>query len=79
MAHHCNLDPGLLVHSITDAHIYKDHIDSGVVDKLLMRIPRKMPILSFLNKRDNIEDYIFEDLIIENYYPAPAITTEMIA
>lgn len=79
LAHHCNLDPGLLVHSITDAHIYKDHIDSGVVDKLLMRIPRKMPILSFLNKRDNIEDYIFEDLIIENYYPAPAITTEMIA
>lgn len=79
LAHHCDLDAGILVHSITDAHIYKDHIDSGAVDKLLMRIPRKFPTIHFLNKREKIEDYIFEDFVIENYYPAPNIEADMIA
>ncbi|XWV25252.1 bifunctional dihydrofolate reductase-thymidylate synthase [Tupanvirus deep ocean] len=79
LAHHCNLDPGLLVHSITDAHLYKTHIDSGAVDKLLQRIPRSFPTLKFLNKKENIEDYEFDDLVIENYYPCPAIIAEMVA
>ncbi|AUL79603.3 bifunctional dihydrofolate reductase-thymidylate synthase [Tupanvirus soda lake] len=79
LANHCDLDPGVIVHSITDAHLYKKHIDSGAVDKLLNRIPRNFPTLKFLNKKENIEDYEFDDLVIENYYPCPAIIAEMVA
>ena len=79
LAHHCNLDLGLLVHSISDAHLYKEHIDSGAVAKLLARTPRKMPSLDIVNTRASIEDYEFTDMVIENYYPCPPITAEMIA
>ena len=79
LANHCNLDPGILVHSISDAHLYQAHIDSGAVDKLLDRVPRRSPKLTFLRKKDSIENYEFEDLVIEDYYPAPAIIAEMIA
>lgn len=79
MAHHCDLDPGVLVHSISDAHLYKEHIDSEAVFKLLNRIPRKFPTIRFLNKYENIDDYKFEDVVIENYYPCPSIIAEMIA
>jgi dihydrofolate reductase / thymidylate synthase len=79
LANHCDLDPGILVHSITDAHLYKTHIDMGAVDKLLGRTPRKTPTLKILRKHNNIEDYVFEDLVIENYYPAPSIIAELVA
>ena len=79
LANHCDLDPGILVHSITDVHLYKSHIDSGAIDKLLERKPRAMPTISFLKKRTNIEDYEFDDIVIENYYPCPPISAEMIA
>ena len=79
LAHHCDLDPGILIHSITDAHLYKIHIDSGAINKLLQRIPRKLPTLKFIKKRNNIEDYIFEDIVIKNYYPCPSIPVELVA
>lgn len=79
LAHHCNLDPGILIHSISDAHIYQDHIDSGAVNELLNRTPRKSPSLKILNARDRIEDYQYDDLMLENYYPCPIIKMTMIA
>nr|WBF70884.1 bifunctional dihydrofolate reductase-thymidylate synthase [Megavirus caiporensis] len=79
LAHHCNLDPGILIHSISDAHLYQEHIDSGAVEKLLLRKPRQLPKLSFKTKHTKIEDYVFDDIIIEDYYPCPAIIAEMIA
>ncbi len=79
LANHCDLDPGILVHSIADAHLYKQHIDSGAVDTLLNREVRDPPTLTIMTKRSDIGDYEFSDLVIENYYPAPAIIAEMIA
>ncbi|QGR53846.1 bifunctional dihydrofolate reductase-thymidylate synthase [Moumouvirus maliensis] len=79
LAHHCNLEPGILVHSISDAHLYQEHIDSGAVKKLLERIPRKLPTLKFVTKRENIEDYKFDDLVLDDYNPCPAIFAEMVA
>ncbi|AGF85440.1 dihydrofolate reductase-thymidylate synthase [Moumouvirus goulette] len=79
LAHHCNLDVGILVHSISDAHLYQEHIDSGAVDKLLKRTPRKLPTLKITTKRENIEDYTFDDLVLEDYNPCPAIFAEMVA
>jgi dihydrofolate reductase/thymidylate synthase len=73
LSHHCNLEPGLLVHSISDAHLYQEHINSGAIDKLLEREPRKYPILRFIRKHDKIEDYEYDDIVLEGYYPCPPI------
>lgn len=79
LASHCDLTPGTLVHSISDVHIYKKHIAEGVIDKLLQRTCREMPKLTINKKRDRIEDYQFHDLTLENYYPCPLISMEMVS
>lgn len=77
LANFCDLDPGVLIHSISDAHLYKVHMDSGAIDELLTRKPRKFPTLRILNKREKITDYEFSDLQLENYFPCPSIIAEM--
>lgn len=79
LANHCDLEPGILIHSISDAHLYQTHIDSGAVDELLRRSPRKMPTLKIITKHDHIEDYQYNNLVIENYFPCPSIIAEMVA
>lgn len=79
LAHHCGLNPGVLVHSISDAHLYQTHIDTGAIDTLLQRVPRLPPQLTFLRQRPHIEDYTFEDLVIKDYYPYPPIKLTMVA
>lgn len=73
----CDYDIGILVHSITDAHIYKDHIDSGVVDVILSRDTRRLPKLT-VNKKP-IDQYEFTDLTLTDYNPHPPIAIKMIS
>lgn len=79
LAHHCNLQPGTLVHSITDAHLYESHIDSGAIYQLLNRCPRMMPRLTFLERHDRIESYEYIDMCLKDYYPNPPISADMVA
>ena len=79
LAHHCRLDPGILVHSIGNAHLYQEHIDAGLVDKLLERKPRIAPKIKIIGRHDNIEDNTYEDIVMEGYYPCPPIRAVMIA
>lgn len=76
LAHHCGLRAGVLVHSVSDAHIYSQHLDAAM--KLITRKPRVMPKLTIIKKHENIEDYVYEDIVIENYYPCPAIKVDMV-
>lgn len=77
LAHHCHLQPGKLVHSVSDCHIYHTHFPA--VEQLLARKPRPYPKLSINQRHDNIESYEFTDLVIENYLPCPAIKMTMVA
>lgn len=79
LANHCDLQPGHLVHSIGDAHIYQSHIDSGGITKMCDRMPMKPPLLIFDKHRECIEDYVFEDLSILDYHSHPPISFEMSA
>lgn len=79
MANHCGLKPGILTHSIGDAHLYKEHIDKGAIDKLLQRRPNKPPKLNIKIRRDNIEDYEWTDFELIDYMPCPPIRAKMIA
>lgn len=65
VAHHCGLVATELVHFIGDAHIYEEHLETLSIQKDL--IPLKFPKIQFKNKRDSIDDYIFEDFEICNY------------
>lgn len=64
------LDVGEFVHTIGDAHIYRNHFTQ--VDTQLSREPRPLPKL-VLPKKDILEDFIYEDFLIEGYNPHPAI------
>lgn len=63
----CNMVVGELICSLGDCHIYLNQIEG--VEQQLARDPFKyeLPNLRFARKIDNIDDFKFEDIIIENY------------
>ena len=71
IAHVCGLEVGYFVHTLRDAHIYSNHVEQ--VNLQLTRTPKKLPTLRFARTVDRIEDFRFEDIIIEGYDPDPHI------
>ena len=71
IAQQCDLEPGEVIHSIGDLHLYRNHFKQAELQ--LSRIPRPAPTLK-LNRKPTIFDYTFEDFTIEGYNPHPAIT-----
>ena len=72
----CKLEPGEFIHTIGDAHIYLDHIDS--LKEQLKRKPRPFPFVKIINKDYNtVEDFSFNDFIVEGYYPMESIKMKM--
>ncbi|WP_214891971.1 thymidylate synthase [Exiguobacterium sp. H66] len=71
VAHVCNLEVGDFVHTLGDAHIYSNHMDQ--VNLQLSRTPKPLPRLRFAREVTRIEDFRFEDIIIEGYDPDPHI------
>lgn len=65
------LKPGTFVHTFGDVHIYENHFDQ--VREQLKRTPRDLPTMKINSKIQNIEDFKYEDFILENYNPYPAI------
>ena len=65
LAKHCDLEAKEFIHFIGNAHIYDDHIDS--LEEQIGNEPYAPPNLIINKKKEKIEDYKFEDFIIENY------------
>lgn len=72
----CDLQVGELIHSVSDAHIYKEHLSQ--VNELLSRTCRDPPQLLVKRKLDKVEDYTFSDFLLKDYFPYPNIKLEMI-
>ncbi|WP_162146827.1 thymidylate synthase [Acholeplasma granularum] len=66
-----NLEVGEFIHTIGDAHIYSNHYEQ--IELQLSRTPRKLPNLVMNKNVKNLEDFVFEDFILENYDPYPPI------
>ncbi|HWI50042.1 MAG TPA: thymidylate synthase [Rummeliibacillus sp.] len=71
IAKECGLEVGDFVHTLGDAHIYKNHLNQ--VKEQLSRTPRALPKLVIKTDKDSIFEYDMADLAIEGYDPYPRI------
>jgi thymidylate synthase len=71
MAQQCDLEPGELVYTIGDAHVYLNHLDQ--VDEQLARDPLPLPRLELVRRPGSIFEYEYEDFALVDYRHHPAI------
>jgi len=67
----CNLELGDFVHTLGDAHIYKNHFEQCKLQ--LSRTPYPLPTMKINKDVKNIFDFKFEDFELQNYQCHPAI------
>ena len=72
LAQQCDLDVGEIVISLSDVHIYSNHMEQ--VKTQIARAPRQLPELKLLRKPASIYDYKFEDFEVVGYDPHPHIS-----
>jgi len=75
IAHITGLKPGDFVHTLGDAHVYKNHVEP--LKEQLQRKPRPFPKLLIKRTVENIDDFTFDDFEVVDYKPYPKIQMEM--
>lgn len=65
LAKHCDLEAGDFIHFIGNMHIYDDHI--ALLEEQINKTPYEFPELNILQKREDINEYKFNDFEIKNY------------
>ena len=71
VAQQCDLDPGELVYTIGDAHVYLNHLDQ--IEEQLSREPYPLPTLRIHRKPASIFEYEYEDFEVLDYQYHPSI------
>ncbi|KAH9026722.1 thymidylate synthase [Lactarius deliciosus] len=67
--------PHELIIQLGDAHIYRDHVDALNIQ--LTRQPRPFPTLRWTRDITDIEDFTYEDFVVEGYDAHPSIPMKM--
>ena len=75
MAQVCDLQPGEFVHTLGDAHIYKNHLDQCRLQ--LTREPRQLPQMLLNPEKKDILDFDYDDFTLVGYDPHPHIKGEV--
>ena len=75
MAQATGLKPGDFVHTLGDAHLYRNHLDQSRLQ--LAREPRPLPRLKLAEGITDVRDFRFEHVVIEGYDPHPHIKAEV--
>ena len=71
IAHETGLEVGEFVHTLGDAHLYKNHIEQ--MKEQLSREVRPMPQLQLNPEKHSIFDFEMSDIKLSGYDPHPAI------
>lgn len=71
----CGLGYGDFVHTLGDAHIYKNHVEQCRLQ--LTREPRPLPRMVLNGERKRLEDFVYDDFRLEGYNPHPHIKGEV--
>jgi thymidylate synthase len=66
------LKPGDFVHTLGDAHLYRNHFDQA--HQQLSREPRALPVMRINPDVTDLFAFTYEDFTLENYDPHPAIS-----
>ncbi|VDL66285.1 unnamed protein product [Nippostrongylus brasiliensis] len=75
IAHVCGLKGGDLVHTLGDAHVYKNHVEA--LQMQLQRKPTAFPTVEFGEGIKEIDDFTTEKIILKNYKPQGPIKMDM--
>jgi thymidylate synthase len=67
----CELEPGEFIHTFGDVHLYSNHVEQARLQ--LAREPRPLPKLRLNPSVRSLFDFTYEDIVLENYDPHPAI------
>ena len=71
IARETGLEVGDFVHTLGDAHIYRNHFDQ--VKEQISRTPHAAPTLWLNPEKKHIEDFEMDDIKVLDYHPEPAI------
>ena len=66
------LEVNEFIHTFGDLHLYKDHLTEEIVYEQLRRKPLPLPQL-IIKPRSSIDDYVFEDIHLDDYQHHSAI------
>lgn len=75
MAQVCGYEAGDFVHTLGDAHLYRNHLDQARLQ--LSREPRPLPRMKINPAVKDIFGFKFEDFELVDYDPHPAIKAEV--
>ncbi len=70
VAQQCDLEPGDLVHTLGDAHLYLNHLEQA--DEQLGREPHALPTM-LITPRESVDEYELEDFELVGYEAQPSI------
>jgi thymidylate synthase len=76
VAHVTGLEPREFVISIGDAHLYTNQIEGA--KEQVQRKPLPFPQLKIVGDPKTIDDFTFDNLVVENYQSHPAIKVPMV-
>lgn len=65
------LRPGDFVHTFGDLHLYTNHLEQA--REQLARKPRNPPRMRLNPGKRSLEEFVYEDFVLEGYDPHPAI------
>lgn len=71
MAKTTGLEPGDFVHTLGDAHLYRNHLEQA--ETQLQREPRPLPRMELARTPESVVGFRFEDFELRDYDPHPHI------
>jgi len=67
----CGLRAVEFIHTFGDLHLYTNHLDQA--QEQLAREPRPLPRMKLNPERRELDEFVYEDFVLEGYDPHPAI------